>query len=137
MKRTILAVAVLSATLMFIIKLFETQFAVGELSIKTYITIIGIIFLSIGVWLGIMYGYKRNSKNNILPTQPISNTILTERETELLALVAQGLSNKEIADKVYVSENTVKKHLNNLYSKLGVARRTQAVSKAKELGIIT
>ena len=137
MKRTILAVAVLSATLMFLIKLFETQFAVGELSIKTYITIIGIIFLSIGVWLGIMYGYKRNSKNNILPTQPISNTILTERETELLALVAQGLSNKEIADKVYVSENTVKKHLNNLYSKLGVARRTQAVSKAKELGIIT
>jgi ATP/maltotriose-dependent transcriptional regulator MalT len=51
-------------------------------------------------------------------------------------LVATGLSNKEIAERVFVSEHTVKKHLNNLYFKLDVTRRTQAVSKAKQLGII-
>lgn len=139
MKKQILIIGLLAATLIFLIKLFETKFLSGELSTKLYITVIGIIFLVAGIWFGLKFTKKEIEiryvdKEPQMPGNP--NDLLTERETELVTLIARGLSNKEIADRIFVSENTVKKHLNNIYTKLDVSRRTQAVLKAKELGIL-
>ena len=61
---------------------------------------------------------------------------LTPRELEVLQLIAQGLSNQEIADRLFLSLNTVKTHTSNVFSKLDVQRRTQAIQKAKELGLL-
>ena len=61
---------------------------------------------------------------------------LTDRELEILQLVAEGLSNQEVSKQLYLSANTVKTHLRNLYGKLGVNSRTQAVAKARGLGIV-
>ena len=138
-KRNILAIAIFSATLIFLIRLFEARFLTGEISMKIYILIIGTCCIAAGIWFGLKFT-KRETIIKIIEKKPEvksnSNDLLTSRETELLALIAMGLSNKEIADRIFVSVHTVKKHLNNLYSKLEVTSRTQAVSKAKELGII-
>jgi LuxR family maltose regulon positive regulatory protein len=61
---------------------------------------------------------------------------LTDREQEVLRLVAEGLSDRQIAEKMTVVVGTVKRHLNNLYGKLGVHSRTQAMARAKELGLL-
>ena len=139
MKKQILIIGLLAATLIFLIKLFETKFLSGELSIKLYITVIGIIFLAVGIWFGLKFT-KKEIEIRYVDKEPQvlgnPNNLLTERETELVTLIARGLSNKEIAGRIFVSENTVKKHLNNVYTKLDVTRRTQAVLKAKELGIL-
>ena len=61
---------------------------------------------------------------------------LTEREREVLRLVAAGYSNREMADRLYVTEGTIKTHVHNLLAKLGAASRTQAVARARELGLL-
>jgi LuxR family maltose regulon positive regulatory protein len=61
---------------------------------------------------------------------------LSERELEVLALVAQGLSNREIAERLFITVGTVKTHAHNIYGKLGVNRRTEAVARAQELGLV-
>ncbi len=60
---------------------------------------------------------------------------LSERELEVLRLIADGLSNAEIADKLFIAQGTVKRHINNIYGKLDVQSRTQAVAKAREIGL--
>lgn len=139
-KQQILITAILSATLIFLIRLFETRFLSGQLSTRVYISIIGIVFFGVGIWFGLSFT-KNKTIIKIVQQEPEvkvnANELLTGRETELLALIAKGLSNKEIADRLFVSENTVKKHLNNVYTKLDVTRRTQAILKAKQIGIIT
>lgn len=64
------------------------------------------------------------------------NNLLSDREAEVLAAIAQGKSNQEIAEALFVSTNTIKTHISNIYSKLGVNRRTQAIAKAKSLAIL-
>ena len=71
-----------------------------------------------------------------LNQQRLKDLGITRRELEILELIAQGLSNREIADKLFVSENTVKTHSSRLFDKLGAKRRTQAVQIGKELGLI-
>jgi ATP/maltotriose-dependent transcriptional regulator MalT len=61
---------------------------------------------------------------------------ITRREMEVLELIAQGMSNQEIAAKLFVSENTVKTHLSRVFDKLGAKRRTQAVQMGKEMGLL-
>lgn len=143
MYKKIFIISFLTALLILLIHYFENSFFMGEISTKTYITIIGIIFLGIGAFVGIKLARRKTVVKTEIqyiekePTINIAdNDILTGRENEILICIIKGYSNKEIADKLFVSENTVKKHLNNIYSKLGVSRRTQAISKAKELGIV-
>ncbi len=72
-----------------------------------------------------------------MPSQAVvSVEPLTERECEILALVAQGASNRQVAERLYVTEGTVKNHMSSVLSKLGVRDPTQAVLKAKELGLV-
>jgi DNA-binding CsgD family transcriptional regulator len=139
MKREILLIAFLAAALIFLVRLFEVRFMSGGLSVKAYILLTGAIFLAVGIWFG--WKFTRKTVIKVVEKQPEitvkPNGVLTARETELIVYLAQGLSNKEIAEKIFVTEHTVKKHLNNVYTKLEVTRRTQAVSKARQLGIIT
>lgn len=139
LSKRILALAVTSACLIFAIKMFETGFNAGQVSVKVYITVIGIIFLALGAYVGLQVSQKKTVIQYIekeKDVQAVPNNILTERETEILKKIAEGLTNKEIGQQLFVSENTVKKHINNIYFKLDVNRRTQAIAKAKELKII-
>jgi two-component system, NarL family, response regulator LiaR len=140
--RQIIIVAVLAAILIFLIRFFEVQFFTGQISTKLYITLIGIIFLAIGGYIGIKMKKAKTIVQVVeVERQPIvtlnSNDLLTDRETDILSHIVMGHSNKEMAEKLFISENTVKKHINNIYSKLGVKRRSQAIAKAKELGLFS
>ena len=114
---------------------FQTK-GVNKDSISSYL-IIAITFTAVGLWTGsklvspkqAVSSFERNHK-------AIAYLQLSHRELEVLEQVAKGLSNKEIADALYVSVNTVKTHLKNVYEKLDVNRRTQAVEKARELKVI-
>lgn len=106
----------------------------GEL----YVAVVAVLFAGLGAWVGRRLtlgtrppeaGFRENRK-------AIEYLGISDRELELLHLLAQGCSNKEIARRASISTNTVKTHLSNLYGKLEVSRRTQAVRKARELRIL-
>jgi DNA-binding CsgD family transcriptional regulator len=134
---------VLIATL----KLIEYRFLVVEHSIEIYGGLIAILFAGVGIWLGLKLTKKQEVvvvKEVAVPAgQPfaVNETSLrdlgiTKRELEILELIARGMSNREIADKLFVSENTVKTHSSRLFDKLSAKRRTQAVQIGKERGLI-
>jgi ATP/maltotriose-dependent transcriptional regulator MalT len=109
-----------------------------------------VLFAGLGIWLGLKVTKKKEVlviKEVPVPVpalpQPFSvnerrlkDLGITPRELEILELIAQGMSNREIADKLFVSENTVKTHSSRLFDKLGAKRRTQAVQLGKEMGLI-
>lgn len=139
MHKPILTYAILMAALVVLLKLVEYHFWVKQFPIDIYIGITAILFTAIGVWFGVK-GF-RNPKETATssPSIKVSPSIdlgLTERETEVLEGIAAGLSNREIADKLFLSESTVKTHARKLFDKLEVKRRTQAVQKARELSIL-
>ena len=107
-----------------------------------YIGLIAVLFAILGIWAGRKISHKKSGNEpEALPQFKPKAAILTQlgitpRELEVLEQVAQGLSNQEIADKLFVSLNTVKTHTSNVFSKLGVQRRTQAIQKAKILNLI-
>jgi DNA-binding CsgD family transcriptional regulator len=134
--------------LILVLKLIEFRFLVQQHSIEIYGGLIAALFAGLGIWLGL----KLTKKKEVVvvkevsvpaPTQSFSlneerlkDLGITKRELEILALIAQGLSNREIADKLFVSENTVKTHSSRLFDKLSARRRTQAVQIGKEMGLI-
>lgn len=140
MKRTILIYGLSLAVLIFVLKFIEYRFLVRDLSLEFYIGTIAIFFTVLGVWAGL----KLTKKKAIIITNPafqfdqsrIDSLGISKREYEVLELMARGLSNQEIADKLFVSLNTIKTHSSNLFLKLEVSRRTQAVQKGKELQLI-
>lgn len=142
MRRTILLYAASMALLIFVLKFVEYRFLVRDLSLEFYLGLVALLFTAIGVWAGL----KITGKKTIVVTQLVTAFQLDEvrlkqlgiskREYEVLELLAAGLSNQGIADKLFVSLNTVKTHTSNLFLKLDVQRRTQAIQKAKELRLI-
>jgi DNA-binding CsgD family transcriptional regulator len=134
--------------LIVVLKLIEFRFLVIEHSIEIYGGLIAALFAGLGIWLGLKLTKKKEVvvvKEVRVPavTQPFSlneerlkGLGITKRELEILELIAQGLSNREIAEKLFVSENTVKTHSSRLFDKLSARRRTQAVQIGKEMGII-
>ena len=140
LSKNMLWLSIAAAALIFAIRLFETGFHTGAIPAKIYITLIGIIFLGVGAFAAAQMVKRKTIVHNIEKEPKIlvqSNELLTDRECEILKGIAKGLSNKEIGEQLFVSENTVKKHIANIYFKLDVNRRTQAVAKAKELKILT
>ncbi len=96
-------------------------------------------FTGLGIWIGLRLTRKKFVFVGVdfaLDAEALQRLDITKREYEVLELIAQGLSNKEIADKLFVSLNTIKTHSSNLFLKLEVSRRTQAVQKAKNLRLI-
>ena len=146
MKKHILIYGLCGGLLIVALKLAEYRFLVVEHSIEIYGGLIAALFAAVGIWLGLKLTKKKETvivKEVPVPAQPftVNQTRLqqlgiTRREHEILELIATGLSNREIADKLFVSENTVKTHSSRLFDKLSAKRRTQAVQIGKELGLI-
>ena len=134
--------------LIVVLKLIEFRFLVVTHSIEIYGGLVALIFASLGIWLGLKLTKKQEVvivKEVPVPTatqpfalneQRLKDLGITRRELEILELIAQGMSNREIADKLFVSENTVKTHSSRLFDKLSAKRRTQAVQIGKEMGLI-
>lgn len=150
MKRIVLYYGLALALLMGFLKFIEYKYVVRDLSIEFYLGIVALFFSGLGVWAGLRWSNKKEFE---VSTPEFSSTIdtltslstfeavltklgISKREHEVLCLMAEGCSNQEIADRLFLSLNTVKSHSSNLFSKLDVKRRTQAIQKAKELGIL-
>ena len=147
MKKHILIYGLCGGVLIVLLRLIEYRFLVVEHSIEIYGGLIALLFAVLGIWLGLKLTKKTETivvKEVLLPA-PASFKLnqtklrelgITRRELEILELIAGGLSNREIAEKLFVSENTVKTHSSRLFDKLSAKRRTQAVQMGKEFGLI-
>jgi DNA-binding CsgD family transcriptional regulator len=133
--------------LIVVLKLIEFRFLVVKHSIEIYGGLIAMLFAGVGIWLGLKLTKKKEVlvvKEVLVPSsQPFALNEerlkllgITKRELEILELIAHGMSNREIAEKLFVSENTVKTHSSRLFDKLSAKRRTQAVQIGKEMGLI-
>jgi DNA-binding CsgD family transcriptional regulator len=151
-KKTILVYGILGGVLIAALKLVEYRFLVLEHSLEIYGGIVALLFSVLGIWLGLKL--TRPTERVVVrevpaPVPPpredppfsasaesIERLGLTPRELEILGLIADGLSTREIAERLFVSENTVKTHSSRLFAKLGARRRTQAVQIAREAGLV-
>src|SRR5687767_8886838 len=145
MKRHILIYGIIGGALIALLKLSEYRFLVLEHSLEIYGGLVALIFTGLGIYFGLKFTRKevivkevriRVNEDFVLNQEKLKELGLTDREHEILQRIAEGLSNREIAEKLFVSENTVKTHSSRLFDKMNVSRRTQAVQKAKELGLI-
>ena len=154
--KTVLVFGVAAGLLIVAMELVEYRFLVIERSIEIYGAIVAAAFAAAGIWLGLSVTKKQIVPVEVLVEVPVEvrvevpvlagpsvlNTAkvaelgLTPRELEVLQLIAEGLSTREIADRLFVSENTVKTHAGRVLEKLGANRRTQAVQLAKQFRLI-
>jgi DNA-binding CsgD family transcriptional regulator len=132
--------------LIVLLRLIEFRFLVVEHSLEIYGGLIALLFAAVGIWLGLKLTRKEIVVQEVpVPAAPepfavneaqLKQLGITKRELEILQLIAHGMSNREIAEKLFVSENTVKTHSSRLFDKLSAKRRTQAVQIAKENGLL-
>ena len=147
MRKTVLLYGLLGGVLIAALKLIEYRWLVVEHSLEIYGGLVAAVFASIGIWLG--HKLTRRTETvvvrEVVVEAPadfvrdqckVESLGITPRELEILELIAAGLSNKEIATRVHVSENTVKSHSSRVFDKLGAQRRTQAVQRGRELRLI-
>lgn len=132
---------------MMVLKAIEYHYLVIQYSVEIFGAMVAAVFVTLGVWLGFTITKKPETvvvkefvgehplefRRNELEVERIG---LTPRELQMLELIAAGLSNKEISERINLSENTIKTHLSRVFEKLGARRRTQAVQTGKELGIL-
>ncbi|UTA67206.1 response regulator transcription factor [Emticicia sp. 21SJ11W-3] len=141
------------AILLFLLKWLELRFILFSHSMEIYIGSIALLFTGLGIWLALKLMSpkvevkiveqliekpvtKQNNDEFELNEALLLDLGLSKRELEVLELMASGLSNQEIAGKLFVSLNTVKTHTSNVFEKLDVKRRTQAIEKARRLSLI-
>lgn len=146
MRKTILLFGLLGGVLIALLQLIEYRFLVVEHSLAIYGALVAILFSAIGIWLGRKLTHPRPVAATATPARPdtpfvvdrerLAALVITAREYQILELIAAGLSNREIAGKLFVSENTVKTHSRRLFDKLDASRRTQAVRRAKDAGLL-
>jgi DNA-binding NarL/FixJ family response regulator len=136
MRRTVIIYALALAAGAFVLQWLQYRFLVRAFPAEIYIALIAVSFAALGVWAGLKLARRTAPAAFEKNAAAIASLGLTLREQEVLGLLAAGKSNKEIAQKLGVSPNTVKTQVASLYQKLEVQRRTQAVQKARELAII-
>ena len=138
-RKSILLYGIAMAVLIGILKFAEYRFYVRDLSLELFLGLVAVIFVGLGVWVG-----RRLTRVKVVAPESefvlndahLKKLGITKREYEVLSLIAQGLSNKEIADKLFVSTSTIKTHVSNIIAKLDSSRRTEAIAKAKKMHII-
>ena len=146
-KRTVLIYGLLGGVLIALLKIVEYRFLVLEHSLEIYGGLVALIFAGLGIWLGLKLTREKIIVREVPVPVPAPATFvlnaqrqeqlgITPRELEILTQIAAGLSNKEIAERLYVSENTVKTHTASVFEKLNARRRTQAVQLAKQAGLL-
>lgn len=154
MKRHVLIYGLVGGVLIAALNLIQYRYLVVEHSVEIYGGLIAAIFSAVGIWLGLRITARRRpgeadasagtaeapkagSGQPFLADEKRREELrITPRELEILNLIAQGMSNREIAGRLFVSENTVKTHSSRVFEKLGAKRRTQAVQMGKELGLL-
>lgn len=145
MKRDILILGLVGGLLIALLRWSEYRFLVLEHSLEIYGGLVAVVFAALGIWLGWKFTGARHRApaglqrvaSAFSPDEKSREQLgITPRELEILDLVAQGMSNREIAGKLFVSENTVKTHCSRAFDKLGAKRRTQAVQRGKQLGLL-
>jgi NarL family two-component system response regulator LiaR len=163
MKRHVLIFGLVGGLFIAALQYTEYRFVVIEHSVELYSALVAVLFSAFGIWLGLRITRSRETiretiretvvvKEVLVPAEapvpvPASGPFapnkaqqqtlgITARELEILTLIARGFSNREIAAQLFVSENTVKTHCSRAFDKLGAARRTQAVQRGKELGLL-
>ena len=137
------------AALLFLLKWLELRFLIADNATEIYAGTLAVIFTSLGIWLALKLAkpklqtvivekpvYINTSAPFAINQAEVDRLNLSKREVEVLQLMARGYSNQEISEKLFVSLNTIKTHSSNMFDKMEVKRRTQAVETAKRLGII-
>ena len=143
-KKTVLVYGLSLAALVILLKFLQYKYLMMDLSVEVYVGVIAFLFTITGIWAGSKL-IKPKIKTVVVETasapftlneEAVKSTGLSQRELEVLQLMAKGYSNQEIADRIFVSVSTVKSHAAGIFLKLDAKRRTQAILKAKELKII-
>lgn len=146
MKRVLLYGAA-GGVLIALLKFIEYQHFIRVYPTEVYGGIVALIFMAVGIYLGLRLTRPKETVvirevrvpdggPFVLNAAKLKELGITQREHEILGLIAEGLSNREIGERLFVSENTVKTHSSRLFDKMSVNRRVQAVQKGKELGLI-
>ena len=147
MPRHVLLYGLLAGLLIAGLKLIEYRWLLVAHSVELYAALVAAVFAAVGIWLG--RRLTRPTETVVIrevlvpaPAEFVRDQVrldalgITPRELEILELIAQGLSNREIAERVFVSENTVKTHSSRVFDKLGARRRTEAVKIGKQMRLI-
>ncbi len=143
MKKNVLIYGLAVAALVGLLKWLEYRYVMYRMPVENYLGMIAVICTGLGIWMGWRWMQGRVETvvtpapaTEVTDLAPYTNWEISDREYQVLQLMADGLSNQEIADRLFISINTVKTHVSSLYVKLDVKRRTQALQKAKELHIL-
>ena len=136
MKKTVLVFGLLILALLLLFQFSKYALISSNLKIEMIIAAIAIIFFFIGVYMNKKSLHNPKQSSVDIDHKKIEALEISSREYEVLLKVSEGLSNKEIADTLFLSESTIKTHVSNLLVKLDAKRRTQAVQIAKSLQII-
>jgi NarL family two-component system response regulator LiaR len=155
MRRHVLIFGLVGGLLIATLQYTQYRFVIIEHSVELYSALVAILFATFGIWLGLRITRRRETIRETVVVKEVRvpaeapalepfapNTVrqrtlgITARELEILTLIARGFSNREIATQLFVSVNTVKTHCARAFDKLGAARRTQAVRRGKELGLL-
>jgi NarL family two-component system response regulator LiaR len=145
--KSIILYGVFLAALLFLLKWLELRFIITNHAFGIYAGSIAVVFTALGIWLALKLTkpktiliekeiFTQKPETFILNKKELSKLNISKRELEVLQLMSAGLSNQEIALKLFVSLNTIKTHNARLFEKLEVKRRTQAIETAKRLSII-
>jgi DNA-binding CsgD family transcriptional regulator len=146
--RSVIFYSIALAVLLFILNWLKLRLVIIDHAFEIYIGAIALLFTTLGLWLGLKLTRPKTLivKQEVVVNKTIGFTLdeqkltaltISKRELEVLQAMAEGLSNQEIADKLFISLSTVKSHSNNLFEKLEVKRRTQAIEQARKLNLIS
>lgn len=137
MKKTIFVFSALIIALLFLFKLGKYAYFSGDISMEIGIAVIALVFFFIGIYINKKALQKKKPESFAIDIKKIEQLGISKREYEVLVEISKGLSNKEIAHTLFVSESTIKTHVSNLLVKLDAKRRTQAIQRAIDLQILS
>ena len=136
MKKTIFVFSALIVALLVLFQLSKYAYLSGDISIEITIGVIAVVFFFIGIYINRKTQRKKEKTTPEINLKKVEQLGISQREYEVLVQISKGLSNKEIANTLFVSESTIKTHVSNLLVKLNAKRRTQAIQRAKDLQIL-
>ncbi len=136
MRKTVGVFGLLALALLLLFKLSQYAIFSGDLKTEWAIAVVAVIFFVVGIYINKKSLSKHPARQQPIDTKRITDLGLSKREYEVLQEISKGLSNKEIGERLFLSESTIKTHVSNLLVKLNAKRRTQAIQIAKELNII-
>jgi len=141
MRRTVIIYGLAMAALLGLLKLIEYKYLIRDIPLEFYIGTIAVLFTGLGIWAGLRLTRPKLVRVEVSgpferDDAAIAKLGISKREFEVLELMAAGLSNQDIAERLFVSTSTVKTHVSSVLAKVDASRRTEAIARAKELRII-